>query len=185
LPFAAHSPAFIPDPPADAAADKCSECPQFVQTDNNLHPAALDARTIQGHNGELLNVVERHQHQKYCQKAAQARRGGSSNTTEPSSSNKDCRFDYPKDLCDVGHVVVKEYLAKQKEVHPELSEFIGAMDELTREIDKRVAARVAKIKTPEHVAKAFGDRAKLFRALRQRTDPLNRLHNSYFAYLLG
>jgi FAD/FMN-containing dehydrogenase len=37
----------------------------------------------------------------------------------------------------------------------------------------------------DHVAKAFGDRAKLFRALRQRTDPLNRLRNSYFAYLLG
>ena len=27
---------------------------------------------------------------------------------------------------------------------------------------------------PEHVAKAFGERAKLFRALRQRTDPLDR-----------
>ncbi|MDB6084417.1 MAG: hypothetical protein JWN43_2298 [Gammaproteobacteria bacterium] len=38
---------------------------------------------------------------------------------------------------------------------------------------------------PEHVTKAFGDRAKLFRALRRRTDPLNRLRNSYFAYLLG
>jgi FAD/FMN-containing dehydrogenase len=38
---------------------------------------------------------------------------------------------------------------------------------------------------PEHVAKAFGDRAKLFRALRQRTDPMNRLHNSYFSHLLG
>jgi len=38
---------------------------------------------------------------------------------------------------------------------------------------------------PEHVAKAFGERAKLFRALRQRTDPLNRIRNSYFAYLLG
>ncbi len=38
---------------------------------------------------------------------------------------------------------------------------------------------------PEHVAKVFGERAKLFRALRQRTDPLNRLRNSYFAYLLG
>jgi FAD/FMN-containing dehydrogenase len=37
----------------------------------------------------------------------------------------------------------------------------------------------------EHVSKAFGDRLKLFRALRQRTDPLNRLRNSYFAYLLG
>ncbi len=38
---------------------------------------------------------------------------------------------------------------------------------------------------PEHVAKAFGERVKLFRALRQRTDPLNRLRNSYFSYLLG
>jgi hypothetical protein len=37
---------------------------------------------------------------------------------------------------------------------------------------------------PEHVAKAFGDRVKLFRALRQRTDPLNRLCNSYFSHLL-
>jgi len=38
---------------------------------------------------------------------------------------------------------------------------------------------------PEHIVKAFGERARLFRALRQRTDPLNRLRNSYFAYLLG
>jgi FAD/FMN-containing dehydrogenase len=38
---------------------------------------------------------------------------------------------------------------------------------------------------PEHVTKAFGERLKLFRALRQRTDPLNRLRNSYFAHLFG
>jgi FAD/FMN-containing dehydrogenase len=38
---------------------------------------------------------------------------------------------------------------------------------------------------PEHVTKSFGERIKLFRALRQRADPLNRLRNSYFAYLLG
>jgi FAD/FMN-containing dehydrogenase len=37
---------------------------------------------------------------------------------------------------------------------------------------------------PEHISKAFGERAKLFRALRQRTDPLNRLCNSYFSHLL-
>jgi FAD/FMN-containing dehydrogenase len=37
---------------------------------------------------------------------------------------------------------------------------------------------------PEHVSKAFGERAKLFRALRRRTDPLNRLCNSYFSHLL-
>jgi len=38
---------------------------------------------------------------------------------------------------------------------------------------------------PEHIARAFGERAKLFRALRQRADPINRLRNSYFGYLLG
>jgi len=37
---------------------------------------------------------------------------------------------------------------------------------------------------PAHVSAAFGERAKLFRALRQRTDPLNRLCNSYFAHLM-
>lgn len=37
---------------------------------------------------------------------------------------------------------------------------------------------------PEHVSKAFGDRVQLFRALCQRTDPLNRLRNSYFKRLL-
>jgi hypothetical protein len=37
---------------------------------------------------------------------------------------------------------------------------------------------------PEHM-KAFGKRATLFRTLRQRTDPVNRLSNSYFSYLLG
>jgi len=38
---------------------------------------------------------------------------------------------------------------------------------------------------PEHVTKSFGERVKLFRALRQRTDPLNRLRNSYFSHLFG
>jgi hypothetical protein len=37
----------------------------------------------------------------------------------------------------------------------------------------------------QHIDKAFGDRARLFKGLRQRTDALNRLHNSYFANLLG
>ncbi len=37
---------------------------------------------------------------------------------------------------------------------------------------------------PSHVSTAFGERVKLFRALRQRTDPLNRLCNSYFSHLM-
>jgi hypothetical protein len=38
---------------------------------------------------------------------------------------------------------------------------------------------------PEHVSKAFGDRLKLFRSLRKRADPINRLQHSYFAHLMG
>jgi hypothetical protein len=47
---------------------------------------------------------------------------------------------------------MRQYLADQKKVHAELSEFIDEMDRLTREIDDRVAARVDKIKTPDDVA---------------------------------
>jgi hypothetical protein len=53
---------------------------------------------------------------------------------------------------DFGHKM-REYLAAQQKVHPELGEFIVAMDNLTQEIDKRMAARAAKIQTPEYVAK--------------------------------
>jgi FAD/FMN-containing dehydrogenase len=38
---------------------------------------------------------------------------------------------------------------------------------------------------PQHVSKAFGERLKLFRSLRKRTDPINRLQHSYFSNLLG
>jgi FAD/FMN-containing dehydrogenase len=38
---------------------------------------------------------------------------------------------------------------------------------------------------PHHVSKAFGDRLKLFRSLRKRTDPINRLQHNYFAHLMG
>jgi hypothetical protein len=38
---------------------------------------------------------------------------------------------------------------------------------------------------PEHVSNAFGERLKLFRSLRKRTDPINRLQHSYFANLIG
>src|SRR4029079_4649318 len=47
---------------------------------------------------------------------------------------------------------MRQFLAEQKNVHPELSQFIGEMDQLTREIDARLADRVEKIKTPAYVA---------------------------------
>jgi hypothetical protein len=53
---------------------------------------------------------------------------------------------------EFGHAT-RDYLAEQKKAHPELSEFIAEMQRLNDEIDKRVANRVEKIKTPEHVAK--------------------------------
>jgi hypothetical protein len=53
---------------------------------------------------------------------------------------------------EFGHKT-RQYLAEQREAHPELAEFIAAMDKIAREIDNRVAARVDKIQTPEHVAK--------------------------------
>jgi hypothetical protein len=48
--------------------------------------------------------------------------------------------------------VMRAYLADQKKAHPELAGFLTEMDKMTQEIDARVAARVEKIKTPEHVA---------------------------------
>jgi hypothetical protein len=48
---------------------------------------------------------------------------------------------------------MRRYLAEQKRAHPEWSDFIDEMDRLTREIDRRYAARAAKMKTPDHVAR--------------------------------
>jgi hypothetical protein len=55
-----------------------------------------------------------------------------------------------------GHKL-RQYLAGQRKVHPELAEFLAEMDQLAREIDSRVAARAAKIKTPAHVARMNED----------------------------
>jgi hypothetical protein len=52
---------------------------------------------------------------------------------------------------EFGHKM-REYLAAQKTAHPELADFLTEMDQIAAEIDKRVAARADKIKTPEHVA---------------------------------
>lgn len=52
---------------------------------------------------------------------------------------------------------MRQYLGQAKKTHPELADFIAEMDRLTAEIDERVAARVAKIKTPEHVAQMNAD----------------------------
>jgi hypothetical protein len=45
------------------------------------------------------------------------------------------------------------YLADQKAAHPELAPQIAQLEEMTREIEKRVAARREKIKTPEEAQK--------------------------------
>jgi hypothetical protein len=48
---------------------------------------------------------------------------------------------------------MRQHLSEQKESHPDLAELIAELDGLTGEIDKRVAARADKIKSPEHVAR--------------------------------
>ncbi len=52
---------------------------------------------------------------------------------------------------------MRDYLAEQKKLHPELSDFILEMEQLNATIDKRVAARKADVRTPEHVAKLNED----------------------------
>lgn len=52
---------------------------------------------------------------------------------------------------EFGHKML-EYLAEQKKAHPELAEPIAGLENLTKEIDARFAARQKVIKTPEHVA---------------------------------
>ena len=110
-----------PDPPSDATSDSRDGSTYFLQTEGNVHPAAYDARTLTGHNRPLLIAVEQHVHQNYCQKAAKRRRTARSsaananpNATEENHINKDYRFEYPKDLNDVCHVIITEYVAKKK-----------------------------------------------------------------------
>jgi hypothetical protein len=57
---------------------------------------------------------------------------------------------------EFGHKM-RDYLAEQKKVHPELLDFIVEMEALNAEIDQRVAKRQEKIKTPEYVAKLNKD----------------------------
>jgi hypothetical protein len=52
---------------------------------------------------------------------------------------------------EFGHQM-RAYLAEQKRRHPELGDFLNAMDKLAAEIDARFAARADEIKTPAHVA---------------------------------
>jgi hypothetical protein len=52
---------------------------------------------------------------------------------------------------DFGHKM-HDYLEAQKKARPELSESLAELDKIVLEIDARVAARKAKIQTPEHVA---------------------------------
>ncbi len=53
---------------------------------------------------------------------------------------------------DFGHKM-HAYLAGQKKEHPELADLLDDLDTLTQEIDRRLAVRRDKIKTPEYVAR--------------------------------
>jgi hypothetical protein len=52
---------------------------------------------------------------------------------------------------EFGHQM-RDYLAAQKKIHPELAEFLDEMDKIAGEIDSRVSTRADEIQTPAHVA---------------------------------
>src|SRR5262249_4774906 len=52
---------------------------------------------------------------------------------------------------------IREYLAEQKKLHPELAEPIGELEKIALEVDTRFSARKEKMKTPDHVARMNGD----------------------------
>jgi hypothetical protein len=52
---------------------------------------------------------------------------------------------------------MRDYLAKEKQAHPELKEFISEMQKLNAEIDRRAARRAPDIRTPEYVVKLNED----------------------------
>jgi hypothetical protein len=56
------------------------------------------------------------------------------------------------DYIEFGHKM-RQYLAEQRKVHPEHAAFLAEIDQLAKQIDERVAARAAKIQTPEVVAR--------------------------------
>jgi hypothetical protein len=122
-------------------ANQRCESTVFVQNATNVHPAAIDPRTLFGPDADadadaddmasqltdlaaLLNTTERHTHQSYCQKGGKKQKrshgtaGDDANhhadhdhvhvpPAEPGQKeNEKCRFAYPKEICNVGHVAV-------------------------------------------------------------------------------
>jgi hypothetical protein len=57
---------------------------------------------------------------------------------------------------EFGHKM-QDYLAEQRKIHPESADFITEMEQIIATIDKRVAARKADIRTPDHVAELNED----------------------------
>jgi hypothetical protein len=57
---------------------------------------------------------------------------------------------------EFGHKM-RDYLAAQKKLHPELADSLGELDKIAREIDERTARRADKIQTPAHVAAMNAD----------------------------
>jgi hypothetical protein len=134
-----------PNPPTDAVGDRdpsTGYLPSDEVTHNLAHPASLDPCTSCGPlaRGTLVNAVQRHKHQVYCQRQP---RGRSSTTSTATTANETgtsaapvppapapatgaqqqqqqqhtddrCRFAYPKARCSKTHVVVNEYEVKTR-----------------------------------------------------------------------
>jgi hypothetical protein len=132
-----------PEPPSDAEKYVRDANTFFEQTATNIHPAALDSRQLgpDDHNGSLCNATMRHAHNGYCQTRKQKRSHHYANESNNHHQDNDlpphqrkrtgcrksayevslegtkvgCRFDYPKDLCEKTHMVVKQFRVKNKD----------------------------------------------------------------------
>ena len=142
-----NHPADAADRPCDCNSSARDKSTVFVQGDDNIHPSAKDVRELLGmlegfeldedsvrqDLAELLNAVQRHFHQLYCQSQAKLQQhqreqrqqqagipGAAANQQQPpgagqpDTSNEACRFDFPKEINMTCRVVVTEYTVTKR-----------------------------------------------------------------------
>jgi hypothetical protein len=110
-------------PPSDAASDTRDENTFFDPCTSTLrHPSAINPSTLMNNPVELknlycrsCNVQGRHKHQAYCDKNHSKReierrkfQNNEPEAIDPATIECDCRFDFPFEIQDKSHVVIKQ-----------------------------------------------------------------------------
>ena len=106
-----------PQPPEDASSnERFPKSAAFVQTENNLHPSAVDpASYINSSNESLrtcqyctqLNVTERHNCGPYCLRQKKSK-------DSKSGLVQYCRFGFPYNISSNTHVKIQQYVVGSK-----------------------------------------------------------------------